>query len=171
MIKSNPNQPATASYDFTGKVVLVTGSASGIGKSTVAKFHGFGAQVVITDINHEEGNKTAAALGERAIFLPCDIRNPEQVSDLLNKTVELFGHLDIMINNAGINATAKTDRVTIDQYPGDTWQKMIDVDLTGTFYCCKAAAKVRGVGQKLTTSSRKAPDTTAPSQVAQRGIG
>ncbi|ULQ51971.1 SDR family NAD(P)-dependent oxidoreductase [Flavihumibacter fluvii] len=146
MKNSNLNQQATASYDFTGKVVLVTGSASGIGKSTAAKFHGFGAQVVITDINKEEGSKTAAALGERAVFLPCDIRNPKQVGDLIDKTVELFGRLDIMVNNAGINTTAKADRVTIDQYPSDTWQKMIDVDLNGTFYCCKAAAKVM-IGQ------------------------
>lgn len=133
---------AKVSYDFTGKVVLVTGSAGGIGKSTATKFYQYGANVVITDIREEEGKKAAADLGERAIYIPCDIRNAEQVTQLVNKTVQHFGVLDIMINNAGINTTAKEDRVTIDQYPEETWQKIIQVDLNGAFYCCKAAAAI-----------------------------
>lgn len=131
-----------AKYDFTGKVALITGSAGGIGKSIAEKFYEDGAYVVITDIRQEEGRRMAALLGSRAIFIPCDISNPDQVNQLIAETVQHFGHLDIMINNAGINAITTEDRVTIDRYSNDTWQKMINVDLNGTFYCCKAAAKV-----------------------------
>ena len=53
-----------------------------------------------------------------------------------------YGRLDIMVNNAGINSGRPDDRVTVDKYPDETWHKMINVDLNGTFYCCKAAAKV-----------------------------
>lgn len=131
-----------AKYDFTGKVALITGSAGGIGKSIAEKFYEDGAYVVITDIRQEEGRNIAALLGNRAIFIPCDISNPDQVNQLIEATVQRFGHLDIMINNAGINSTAAEDRVTVDKYSYDTWQRMINVDLNGTFYCCKAAAKV-----------------------------
>ncbi|CAL1518458.1 SDR family NAD(P)-dependent oxidoreductase [Chitinophaga sp. MM2321] len=135
-------QTCKAKYDFTGQVALVTGSAGGIGQAIAEKFYQDGAYVVITDIQEEAGKKIAASLGNRAIFIPCDISHPEQVNQLVEKTVQHFGRLDIMINNAGINSTAAVDRVTTDKYPDETWQKMIDVDLNGTFYCCKAAARI-----------------------------
>jgi 3-oxoacyl-[acyl-carrier protein] reductase len=62
------------------------------------------------------------------------------VRSLVETTVQKFGRLDIMVNNAGINSGKPEDRVTSDKYPDETWQKMINVDLNGTFYACKAAA-------------------------------
>lgn len=129
-------------YDFRGKVAIVTGSAKGIGKAIAEKLYQYGANVVISDILLEKGKETAALLGERAIFFPCDISVQEQVIFLMKATIEYFGKLDIMVNNAGVNSVKVEDRVTIDKYPDQTWHKMIDIDLNGTFYCCKAAAKI-----------------------------
>ena len=128
--------------DFQDKVAIVTGSAMGIGKAIAEKLYQNGASVAISDINVEKGEETAALLGERAIFFPCDICDQEQVNSLVKTTVEYFGKLDIMVNNAGVNSIRFEDRVTIDKYPDETWHKMINIDLNGTFYCCKAAAKV-----------------------------
>ncbi len=128
--------------DFQDKVAIVTGSAMGIGKAIAEKLYQNGASVAISDINVEKGEETAALLGERAIFFPCDICDQEQVNSLVKTTVDHFGKLDIMVNNAGVNSIRFEDRVTIDKYPDETWHKMINIDLNGTFYCCKAAAKV-----------------------------
>ncbi len=129
-------------HDFEGKVAIITGSAMGIGKVIAEELYQHGASVVISDILLEEGKEIAKLLGERAIFFPCDISNQEQVVSLVKATVEYFGKLDIMVNNAGVNSVRIEDRVTIDKYPDDTWHKMINIDLNGTFYCCKAAARI-----------------------------
>ncbi|MHB0998444.1 MAG: SDR family NAD(P)-dependent oxidoreductase [Armatimonadota bacterium] len=127
--------------DIGSKVAIVTGSAQGIGKSIAAVLVKHGAKVVIADMNPVSGQATAAELGESAVFISCDVTNPAQVKSMIDQTVEWFGSLDIMVNNAGINATRTEDRVTIDQYPEETWHKMINVDLNGTFFCCKMAAQ------------------------------
>lgn len=128
-------------YDFNGKVVIVTGSAGGIGKAIAKKFYQDGATVIISDIQVGKGQEIAAILGERAIFTHCDISKQEQVNTLVKSTVKRFGRLDIMVNNAGINSTNAEDRVSVDRYPDKTWHNMINIDLNGTFYCCKAASK------------------------------
>src|SRR5664279_1388020 len=100
--------------DFKDKVAIVTGSAMGIGKAIAENLYQNGARVVVSDIQVETGEETAAQLGERAIFFPCDISDHEQVNSLVKTTVEYFGKLDIMINNAGVNSIKFEDRVTID---------------------------------------------------------
>lgn len=126
--------------DFTDKVAIITGSATGIGKAIAEKLYHAGASVVISDIQVKEGKDTAQSLGDRAIFSSCDISDQQQVKVLINAAVSHFGKLDIMVNNAGVNSVRSEDRVTIDKYPDETWHRMINVDLNGTFYCCKAAA-------------------------------
>jgi 3-oxoacyl-[acyl-carrier protein] reductase len=123
-----------------GKIAIVTGSARGIGKAIAVKLIDDGATVVVTDILHEQGSATAAELGSNAMFMPCDISDRVQVAALIDSVVQRFGRLDVMVNNAGINTGLGRERVTIDQFPDDTWQRIIDVDLNGTFYCCRAAA-------------------------------
>lgn len=135
-------------YKLNGKVAVVTGSAEGIGKAVVTQLYHDGAYVVVSDIQSEKGIATAKLLGPRAIFIECDISNQEQVDALIQKTVKKFGKLDIMVNNAGINSSKALDRVPIHEYPNETWHMMINVDLNGTFYGCKAAAKVM-VAQKF----------------------
>ncbi|MEQ9218974.1 MAG: SDR family NAD(P)-dependent oxidoreductase [Cyclobacteriaceae bacterium] len=124
-------------YNFEGKVVIVTGSAEGIGYSIAKGFYQHGAMVVIADIQKERGLKAASSLGDRACFVECDIVDVNSVDNLVNETIARFGKLDIMINNAGINTTASHERVPFYEYPESTWEKLIKVDLTGTFNCCK----------------------------------
>jgi len=126
--------------DLTGKIAVVTGAAQGIGKAIAEKLAGSGATVVISDILAEKGIATAAEIGERASFIPCDVSALEQVRSLVDAVTERFGRLDVMVNNAGINSTRSEDRVNVADYPIETWNKIINVDLTGTFYCCKTAA-------------------------------
>ena len=127
-------------FNLQDKVTIITGAASGIGKATAALFARNGAKVVIADLQAEAGEKVAREVG--GVFIPCDISNLEQVNRLIDQAVERFGRLDVMVNNAGINALSKEDRVTAEQYPVATWHKIINVDLNGTFYCCQKAAQV-----------------------------
>ncbi len=127
-------------FNLQDKVAVITGSAGGIGKAIAALFAANGARVVISDVQDEAGRQTAQELG--GVFIPCDISQIDQVNHLIDETVKTFGRLDIMVNNAGINAGRKEDRVTTDQYPVETWKRIMDIDLNGTFYCCRKAAQV-----------------------------
>lgn len=132
----------TTKYDFTGKVAIVTGSAEGIGKAIATKLAQDGAIVIVSDVQIDKGRQTSQELGKNCIFVPCDISDVGQVKKLVDAAMKQYGRLDIMVNNAGINSARPEDRVTVDKYPDEIWHKMINVDLNGTFYCCKAAAKV-----------------------------
>jgi NAD(P)-dependent dehydrogenase (short-subunit alcohol dehydrogenase family) len=126
--------------ELQGKIAIVTGSARGIGKSTAEMLIAHGATVVLSDILREQGEETARELGPAAIFVPCDISKRDQVESLVGGCVERFGKLDVMVNNAGINTGLDKERVNIDQFLDETWHRIINVDLTGTFYCCRASA-------------------------------
>ncbi|MFH1006928.1 MAG: SDR family NAD(P)-dependent oxidoreductase [Candidatus Latescibacterota bacterium] len=127
-------------FGLEGKIAVVTGSAQGIGKAIAQAFSEQGATVVVSDILVEMGAATVQEIGGSTIFLPCNITDPNQVRALVGTTVQRFGRLDIMVNNAGINSGTAEERVTVDQYPDETWRRIMDVDLDGTFHCCKAAA-------------------------------
>ena len=126
--------------DLTGRAAIVTGGAQGIGKSIAEALARNGAGVIIADVRQEQGRATAEALGACAWFVACDISDPGEVRSLIGAAVDRFGRLDVMVNNAGINSNRPEDRVTVDKYPEETWRRIIDVDLNGTFYCCRAAA-------------------------------
>ena len=127
-------------FDLTDKVAVITGAAGGIGKAIATAFSKYGARVVVSDVREDAGRQTAGELG--AAFIPCDITDLEQVNGLVDQAVQGLGRLDIMVNNAGINTLRKEDRVTTDRYPVETWHRIINVDLNGTFYCCRKAAQV-----------------------------
>ena len=126
--------------NLQNKIVIVTGGAQGIGKSITETLVAEGARVVIADVRTDQGEAMVAELGDMTSFVLCDITSLDQVNALVEGTAEKFGQIDVMVNNAGINTTRKEDRVTIDQFPLETWQKIIDVDLNGAFYCCRAAS-------------------------------
>lgn len=124
--------------DVTGKVAVVTGAAQGIGRAIAEILVQNGAIVTISDIQDEKGRATAAELGPNVAFVPCDVSDPVQVRGLIDAVVAQHGRLDIAVNNAGINTSRPEDRVTVDQYSEEIWHRIMNVDLHGTFYCCKA---------------------------------
>jgi NAD(P)-dependent dehydrogenase (short-subunit alcohol dehydrogenase family) len=125
---------------LNGKIAVITGSAGGIGRAIAEALAAAGATVVVSDVLQEQGEATAARLGRGAIFLPCDISNRAQTSRLIETVADRFGRLDIMVNNAGVNA-GPLERVPVNDYLDETWDRIINVDLNGTFYCCRAAAQ------------------------------
>jgi NAD(P)-dependent dehydrogenase (short-subunit alcohol dehydrogenase family) len=125
--------------DLRGKIAIVTGGAQGIGRAIALALSRNGAYVVVADMQEEKGRATAAELAS-AEFVSCDVSDAAQVRALVDGVVERRGRLDIMVNNAGINTGRPEDRVTIERYPDEIWHRIINVDLHGAFYCCKAAA-------------------------------
>jgi NAD(P)-dependent dehydrogenase (short-subunit alcohol dehydrogenase family) len=91
--------------ELAGKVAIVTGGASGVGRGTVEKFVAEGARVVIADVETDKGEALAAALGTDAFFRCTDVSDPEQVAALVAAAVERFGGLHVMVNNAGFPDT------------------------------------------------------------------
>ena len=116
------------------KVAIVTGSASGIGKAIAEKFISEGASVVFSDIN--EDDSLISKFGPKALFVKCDVSKSEEMENLIDKAVERFGKLDIMVNNAGIGGLGGIIDVT-----DDSWDKTIGINLTGTMFGMRAAAK------------------------------
>ena len=125
--------------DLGDKVALVTGAARGIGKAIADTFGANGSRVVYTDL---EGTDLEAALasapGANATARVLDVTNAGQAQAVVADVVQEFGRLDILVNNAGINTIV--NRVNIDQYPLDDWEKILKVDLTGVFNVTQAGA-------------------------------
>lgn len=118
---------------LNGKVALVTGAGSGIGKAIALKYSGEGANVVISDINEEHGKDSVALIqekGGKAIFVKADSSSPSDNESLVTKTVKEFGRLDIACNNAGISGPI----APIGEYDIEGWNKVIGVNLSGVFY-------------------------------------
>ena len=122
--------------EFAGKVVLITGAASGIGKTTALLFAAKGAKVVVSDIDHKKGQTTVKEIKEKqgeALFIAADVSNNEQVSNLIGGTMDAFGQLDIAINNAGIGGPF----MPTGKYDNSSWEKVIAINQTGVFYCMR----------------------------------
>lgn len=121
------------------KVALITGGGSGIGEATALRFVEEGAKVAINDVVEESANNVVEkikAKGGEAIACIGDISNKEDAEGLVKKVVDHFGRLDILVNNAGINRDALMGKMTEDQ-----WDKVLKVNLKGTFLCAQAALK------------------------------
>jgi 3-oxoacyl-[acyl-carrier protein] reductase len=119
------------------RIVLVTGAARGIGRTIALEFAKEGANVVVNDIM--DGTPVAEEIkqmGREAIFLKANIANMQETEQLADKAVEKFGRIDVWINNAGITRDALIHKMT-----EENWNDVINVNLKGTFNCCKAAAK------------------------------
>lgn len=115
-----------------GKVAIVTGGASGIGKTICEKLDCEGAEVVIADVNKKKGVELSEEIG--AEFKHCDVSDKENVENIIEETVEQFGKLDIMVNNAGIGSTN-----SIEEMDEEEWKNILSIDLDGVMYGTKAA--------------------------------
>ena len=121
-----------------GKTALITGAASGLGASAVARFVAEGCRVCLCDIQEEEGKALAAELGDQVFFQRCNVTSEEEVAAAIDTAVERFGHLDIVFHSAGIVGAVGPISTT----PADEWRFSMDVLLNGTFYLMKHAARV-----------------------------
>ena len=121
-----------------GKVAAITGAASGFGAGAARRFVAEGAKVVLGDIQTEAGQAIAAELGDAAVFVNCNVTEEADIAKLVDTTVERFGKLDIMYNNAGIVGAVGPIATT----PADEWKFTVDILLNGVFYGCKHAARV-----------------------------
>ena len=150
---------------FADQVVIVTGGAQGIGRACVEAFAAEGAGVVIADIDAEGGEKTAEAIkaqGGRAQFIQTDVGDASQAQRLVDRTLEAFGRLDVLINNAGIIKTAEF----LDISEAD-FDAVLRVNLKGVFLVGQAAARAmvkQGKGAIVNMSSANAV-VAIPNQV------
>jgi NAD(P)-dependent dehydrogenase (short-subunit alcohol dehydrogenase family) len=123
---------------FEGRVALVTGGASGIGRATALRLAGEGASVVVTDLQDEAGEAVAAEIREgdgEALFVGHDVSDQASWERALGAAGEAFGRLDVLVNNAGIGDTAAIEDTSLEEY-----EKTIAVDQTGVFLGMKMAA-------------------------------
>lgn len=117
---------------LNGKVAIVTGAASGLGKAIGGKFVEEGAKVVFSDLKPQESFTES----ENCIFRECDVMRAENIEELIDKAVEKYGRLDILVNNAGIG-----EAFDIINTSNESWNKVLGINLTGVFYGTRAAAK------------------------------
>jgi len=126
--------------ELKGMVALVTGAAQGIGKATAEVFAKEGASVVLNDINEEVLNKAAKdieALGVECLPVVANTSLLSDVEKMYGQVMDKFGRLDILVNNAGITRDGFLHKMTEEQ-----WRLVIDVNLTGVFFCLQGAAKI-----------------------------
>lgn len=124
------------SGDFTGRVGLVTGAGSGIGRAAALKFAGEGAKVVIADVDMDGSEATRAMIdqiGGEAICVRTDVAQAAEVEALVQATVAAFGRLDFAFNNAGIAG----DIVPLTDYSEELWDRVIGINLKGVWLCLK----------------------------------
>ena len=119
-----------------GKVVVITGAGSGIGRAIAQGLASEGARIAAADVVVESGQKTVDLIkdaGGEAIFIKCDVSHAEEIEALINNVVKHYGRLDCAVNNAGIGGVQAP---TVD-YPLENWQKVININLTAPWLCMK----------------------------------
>jgi NAD(P)-dependent dehydrogenase (short-subunit alcohol dehydrogenase family) len=130
---------------FEDKVAIVTGAAGGIGAAIAARLHAEGASVVIVDLKADAAQASAekliAAAGGAAFGLACDVGDEEQVEAAVRSTMERFGRVDVIVNNAGL-MTFKT----LAEFTGDDWLRVLRVDLLGAAFFTRQAFLHFGAG-------------------------
>lgn len=126
------------------KVAIVTGGAQGIGGGITTRLAAEGAMVVIADLNEEKAQQHAATLvatGATVLPICCDVSDQAQVAALFAQTLERFGRLDILVNNAALVHHAPSN-VNFLELSAEAWQRALAVNLTGMFYCSQQAARI-----------------------------
>src|SRR3984893_356381 len=138
MISMNSEKDNLASGRLKGKSAVVTGSATEIGKATAMLFASEGARVVVSDIDETPARDVVNAIvaqGGEAIFVKADVSHLEDAQQLIETTVRSYGQLDVLVNNA---AVYRGDG-NILGVPDEVWDKVMAVNLKGTYLCCKFA--------------------------------
>jgi len=126
--------------DISNKVAVVTGGASGLGEATVRHYAALGAKVAIFDMNQERGEQTAGELGDGVIYRNVNVTDEDNVAAAIADTLEAFGAIHILNNFAGIVSAGKTVGKEFVPHPLADYQKVIDVNLVGTFNVLRLVA-------------------------------
>ncbi|WP_409305196.1 SDR family oxidoreductase [Peribacillus sp. SCS-155] len=127
-------------FSLKGKTAIITGGGRGLGEQIATGFAEAGANLVLCSRKQEACEEVAEkirGLGVKALALKCDISNPEDVQNVIQKTVEEFGGIDILVNNSGATWGAPAEEM-----PLEAWNKVINVNVTGTFLMSQAAGRV-----------------------------
>lgn len=141
-------------YNLRDKVAIITGGASGIGKATTELFCHSGGKVAVWDVNESRGKDLVQALsdqGQSVVFMKVDTSSDTQIRQAVQDTLVHFGRIDILVNNAGITMDSTLLKMTDEQ-----WDKVIDINLKGVFYCTRAVAPhmiQQGSGRIINASS------------------
>jgi len=167
----------SSKFELQDKVAIVTGGSGtthGIGKCIALEYAKAGANVVVASRNQENLDKVAneiRALGRESLAIATDICIPEQVESMVKQTVDMFGRVDILVNNVGGSSFSKPEDVS-----PDVWNDHMVLNLNATFYCCAAAGKVmikQKSGKIITissTASIKGEPMMAPYAAAKAGV-
>ncbi|ELY81690.1 SDR family NAD(P)-dependent oxidoreductase [Natrinema gari] len=132
---------STDQFSVDGDVALVTGSSSGIGKSIAERFAADGVDVVVCSREQDNVDPVAEAINEgdspgEALAVECDVTDRDAVEALVEATVETFGELDVLVNNAGASFMADFDDIS-----PNGWKTIMDINVNGTYHCTHAAAE------------------------------
>jgi NAD(P)-dependent dehydrogenase (short-subunit alcohol dehydrogenase family) len=147
-----------------GKVAVITGAASGIGRASARRFAAEGAHVVVADLDSDGGPVLADEIG--GLFVRADVTSPDDVQGMYAAAVERFGGLDVLFNNAGISPP---DDDSILETELDAWRRVQEVNLTSVYLCCKYGIPhllERGGGSVVNTASFVAVMGAATSQIS-----
>jgi NAD(P)-dependent dehydrogenase (short-subunit alcohol dehydrogenase family) len=139
-------------FSLKGKVAVVTGGSSGLGVTFARALAEVGANIVLAARRLDKLNEVGddlSRLGVKVKSVQCDVSKQDQVQSLVDETIKTFGRLDIMVNNAGVAAMSPATDISVED-----WNRVVSVNLTGTFLCARTAAKqmMKREGEKLSTS-------------------
>jgi NAD(P)-dependent dehydrogenase (short-subunit alcohol dehydrogenase family) len=141
-------------FDLTGKTALVTGAGRGIGREIARTLAHAGADIIVAEYIAENGHSAVSeieSIGRKAVFIEVDVRNPDSVNAMVTTALEQFQQIDILVNNAGI-----AQRVKAEESSDNDWLNMMNVNLNGVFWCCRAVSKhmlERGQGSIVSIAS------------------
>lgn len=124
-------------YELAGKVALVTGSGRGIGRATALALARRGVNIAVNDVDATAAETAAhdvADLGVEALACPADVADAFDVYEMVDKVLQHLGTVDILVNNAGIGGSGRP----MIEIPPQEWHRILDVDLTGVYLCCRA---------------------------------
>ncbi len=151
---------------LAGKASVITGADSGIGRAVALAFAREGADVLIAYLSeHEDARETARlveAAGRRAVLVPGDLADPAHCRGIVDKAVQAFGRIDILVNNAAFQMT----RETIEDIPDEEWDRTFQVNITAMFHTCKAAVRHMKPGSSIINTSSINSDQPKPTLLA-----
>jgi 3-oxoacyl-[acyl-carrier protein] reductase len=157
---------------LAGKTALVTGAARGIGLAIASRLSADGARIAVLDIEREAAEAAAKKVGGGAIAIAADVTRTAEVDAAVKRVAETWGRLDILVNNAGITGRS----FPIWELSDEDWARVIAVNLTSVFLCCRAAVKVmlgQGAGRIINIASiagKEGNPTLVPYSAAKAGV-